>query len=135
MALKKCRECGAQVSTSAAACPQCGAPQSGGLPRGLTGLLILGFLIFVGVGLKGGNSDDQQDDAPPSCKTDWTKCADNADLVNNYSRWFHARFECKQTAIKQALYGTPIFPSLFGGCLKTFRSSAVSQSSGTVGLQ
>src|SRR2546421_388641 len=27
MALTKCRECGSQVSTAAAACPHCGAPQ------------------------------------------------------------------------------------------------------------
>src|SRR5947208_2463212 len=34
MALIKCRECGSSVSTEAASCPHCGAPQSGsGPPR------------------------------------------------------------------------------------------------------
>jgi hypothetical protein len=112
MALKKCRECGAQVSTSAAACPQCGAPQSAGVPRGCLGVLILGFLIVVAVMFQGGNSNNQPN-APPSCKSDWKKCTDNAELVNNYSKWFNAQFECKQQALKQALYGTPIFPSLY----------------------
>jgi hypothetical protein len=110
MALTKCRECGAQVSTNAKACPQCGAAQSSKLPRGCAGFLVLCTLVVFYALFQGGNSNNQPD-THPSCKTDWTKCADNAELVNNYSRWFHAQFECRREAIQQALYGTPVWPS------------------------
>jgi hypothetical protein len=61
-------------------------------------------------------------EAVPSCKADWTECADNAELVNNYSRWFHAKLACKDAATKQARFGTPIFPSypFFSTYFKTY---------------
>jgi len=45
MALKPCRECGAQVSDKATSCPKCGSP----VPKGTsTGTLIIGaFIILV----------------------------------------------------------------------------------------
>lgn len=51
MALKKCRECGKQVSTRAAACPSCGAPvkaKKNSLARSGCGCLIL-ILILMAV--------------------------------------------------------------------------------------
>ena len=53
--LKKCRECGAQISTDAKACPQCGAQSLVGslesCSSGLTGcgcvLVILGGAVFL----------------------------------------------------------------------------------------
>jgi len=111
MALKECRECGGQVSTDAKTCPHCGA-RTGKVPRGCAGFLVIGILlIIIVVALQGGNSDKQP--ASPSCKSDWTKCADNAEIANHYSQWFDAQFACKQAAIKQARYGTPVFPSLY----------------------
>jgi hypothetical protein len=54
------------------------------------------------------------------CRSDWTKCADNAQLANNYSRWFDAKAACKTEANERAQYGTPVWPwlSYFG----TFRT-------------
>jgi hypothetical protein len=50
--------------------------------------------------------------APVGCKADWTKCADNGDMANNYDRWFHAQYRCKAEATKLAKYGTSEFPWL-----------------------
>jgi hypothetical protein len=112
MALTQCRECGGQVSTDARTCPHCGARQSSGkLGRGCAGFFVIGILIVIIAALGSQSSNDPP--ASPSCKSDWTKCADNAELVNNYSKMFDAQFDCKQAAIKQARYGTPIFPSLY----------------------
>lgn len=47
------------------------------------------------------------------CKTDWSKCADNADMMNNYGGMFDARFSCKSAAAELAKYGTPEFPWLY----------------------
>ena len=45
MALKKCRECGQQVSSSASTCPHCGARQ----PTFPWGALILGAIVCAGI--------------------------------------------------------------------------------------
>lgn len=44
MALKQCRECGGEVSTSALRCPHCGADLKPGATR--AGCLV--FLLFAG---------------------------------------------------------------------------------------
>jgi tetratricopeptide (TPR) repeat protein len=54
------------------------------------------------------------------CPSDWTKCADNEQLVNKYSRWIHAQVACKMEANSQAKYGDPVWPwlafsSFYGG--------------------
>jgi RNA polymerase subunit RPABC4/transcription elongation factor Spt4 len=49
MALKKCKECGAEISTKANACPFCGAPIKSRTKIGFVGALILIIAIgFVG---------------------------------------------------------------------------------------
>jgi len=45
MALKPCRECGAKISTEAAACPQCGARPKKSM--GPVGRLLLGFIVLA----------------------------------------------------------------------------------------
>lgn len=45
MALKKCKECGAQVSTDAKQCPQCGAKVK--KPIGVFGIIVLGLMVVV----------------------------------------------------------------------------------------
>lgn len=68
MALKKCRECGKDVSTKATACVGCGAPlrkkRSSPLARLLL-LGIIGFTVFVAVAAKRG--------APPRSASAATK--------------------------------------------------------------
>ena len=41
-----------------------------------------------------------------ACDSDWRKCANNEQLVNNYSRWTSVKVECKREADSQARYKT-----------------------------
>ena len=120
MALTQCRECGGKVSTEATSCPHCGASPPVNVAvsppakasRGCAGFVVGGIvLVAIIAALGSGNSNKTPES--PSCKTDWTLCADNAEVANKYSKWFDAQFECKQAATKQARYGTPVFPSLY----------------------
>ena len=53
------------------------------------------------------------------CRSDWSKCADNEQLVNNYSDWSKVQVECKMEAEHEAEYGSPSWPWLaFGNFLK-----------------
>jgi hypothetical protein len=47
--IKYCPECGKQVSTTAPACPHCGAKRGGGQPDPLK--IIVGILCGVGLGI------------------------------------------------------------------------------------
>jgi hypothetical protein len=49
VALKKCKECGNDVSTKAKACPQCGAPIRKEISAGIGCLVIIGFIILLGM--------------------------------------------------------------------------------------
>ncbi|HWI27238.1 MAG TPA: hypothetical protein VN668_09735 [Stellaceae bacterium] len=88
---------------------------------GLIGLIVLLTVIGSLAGNNDNSSSSKNDNgtptksdaavpAQPSCKTDWTQCADNADLVNNYDGWTHVQFECKDAANDHAKYGTPKWP-------------------------
>src|SRR5262249_20649399 len=43
--------------------------------------------------------------------SDWTKCEDNKQLVNEYKGWRSVRNECKSAAEKRVKYGDPKWPS------------------------
>jgi hypothetical protein len=58
MALVNCRECGHQVSSTAAACPSCGAKPKTPATYGLGSLFL--FLILVGVLWRGASSDNPE---------------------------------------------------------------------------
>lgn len=51
MALKKCRECGNQISTTAKSCPQCGAAQRGLIAKLARGFIIIFVIIPIGIGI------------------------------------------------------------------------------------
>jgi hypothetical protein len=60
-----------------------------------------------------------------SCKDDWKRCADNDDLVNNYSEYYEVQSDCERAANKQAKYGTPIWPGFWsGGSFNTFHKGS-----------
>jgi len=46
------------------------------------------------------------------CRSDWNKCANNEQLVNNYKDWTLAQVKCKQAANEEARYGDPVWPWL-----------------------
>lgn len=68
MALTKCRECGAQVSNAAKACPSCGISNPGLSQANVLGcllMLVIGVLFVSCVGNMGRTSDPS-DYSPPS---------------------------------------------------------------------
>ena len=133
MALIKCPACGKDVSEEAAACPHCGHPinseeaVSAKTAKGksrhgcLTAVGVI-FLIGIVAAAIGNLSPSQQQSSGPQgsgCSSDWTKCIDNADLVNHYRDWTRVQVDCKDAAEKQARYGTPKWPWLaFGKFLR-----------------
>lgn len=44
------------------------------------------------------------------CRSDWAQCADNEQLVRNYSRWVNVQTDCQMAAEGQARYGNPVWP-------------------------
>jgi hypothetical protein len=85
--------------------------------------LIAAIVLFAAIGSSGGNNNTGSSSDKPTavaetkppvspCKADWTKCADNSDMANKYDGWHSAQYDCKETAIKLAKYGTPEFPWL-----------------------
>jgi hypothetical protein len=121
MALKPCRECGLDVSTSAKTCPHCGvrSPTWKAAPRWIRWgfvAVVVGLLMWVA---PANRSSTPQVPKIADCSSDWTKCSDNADLVNNYSNWTHVQASCKVEASRQARYGTPVWPwGVFGSFYK-----------------
>lgn len=131
--LIECPECKGQVSDQAEACPHCGhptKPSAREIPpaaptKSHTGrngclitLAIVAVLIFIG-SLSSNNQSTPSDQATNGCRLNWTKCADNEQLVNNYSQWDHVRYHCEQEATDEAKYGTPKWPWYsFGTFLK-----------------
>jgi hypothetical protein len=119
MPLIKCPACGKDVSTQATSCPNCGHPLAGGANKArskssLGGLLtILGGIIALTVAVTQlGNATTEQN---ASCRADWIKCADNEQLVNQYSAWSRVQVECEMAANDQAKYGSPDWPRHYFG--------------------
>ena len=127
MPLIKCTACWKEISAQAASCPNCGhplaksvanEPQSKAYLGGLLAisLIVIVFVVFVNHTNQPGSTTPAQDDP---CRSDWTKCADNAQLVNHYSDWSHVQVECKHAANDGAKYGNPDWPwAAFGSFYK-----------------
>jgi hypothetical protein len=118
-----------QISAAGSYCQRCGVrypantifsaePETKGLrgPRNRRGLGIL-LLIIIGLAVlfHGSNTSKGTNERPPNplCESDWTRCIDNADLMNNYL--YHnpePQVNCKHEAMKRAQYGDPKFPWL-----------------------
>lgn len=139
MPLIECPECRKGVSDKAAACPHCGHPIAGygyydptaaeraqrllsDQPtdgdvvekkgnRGCSGvgvLMLIGIVVLIAIG----SNKDAADKLNPTCKTDWHLCADNSDLINNFTDISRGQVSCKMEAEKLAKYGTPKWPWL-----------------------
>ncbi len=77
MALKKCKECGNEVSTKAEACPSCGAPVKAKEMGCFSSLLVIIVVLFIIASLNTGNVENENTTikkpakkiAPPARKT------------------------------------------------------------------
>jgi len=61
-------------------------------------------IIFFGLVILAGCSGD---DDETECVSDWSKCADNKDLISNYDGMIDATTDCQIAAEKLAKYGDP----------------------------
>jgi hypothetical protein len=120
--MARCRECNAKVWRNAQYCQNCkGFPlldeprRGGGFLSGVGRLIGAVFIIIVIIAaFRGGSSGTGGSTATASpCKSDWTRCIDNSDLVNNYLEDHSAQNDCKSEAVKRARYGDPKFPWLY----------------------
>jgi zinc-ribbon domain len=125
MALIACPQCGHRVSPRAAACPSCGHPIAppkkhraqtvagtiAGLGCGTVMLLIIGLIAWA---VHEGGQIQEREKANPTCVSDYTKCADNKDVVEHHQSKdrMSMRVKCESAAEDIAKYGKPEFPFL-----------------------
>ena len=63
----------------------------------------------------------QANPSSTSCRDDWRRCSDNADVVNNYGKYIQVQEECKDKVNEGVKYGTPVWPGFWsGGAFGTF---------------
>jgi hypothetical protein len=127
MPLIKCPACLKDVSDQAVSCPNCGhpfksaaeisysaAPKTTNAGKSAQGIGCLVLLLLVGGCFlyvnSEANKDKEAEEAHPTCKSNWTLCTDNADMVVNNSNWTTAEVLCKETASDRAQYGSPKWP-------------------------
>jgi hypothetical protein len=119
MVLSACPQCGHMVSPSAAACPACGHPIAAAkkqkVQRGTgigCGVLMLVIIAGIAWAIHEGGNIQEREKAHPTCETDYTKCADNKDLVEHHLSKEHnyMGIECTAAGKRAAKYGTPDFP-------------------------
>ena len=67
-------------------------------------IILAGILVFntISVNKTGENTSS-------TCSSDYKKCKDNADMANNYSGWFKAKYACKEKLTEIVKYGEPDF--------------------------
>jgi hypothetical protein len=139
VALVECPDCRKSVSDKAAACPHCGhpiAPSPPPLPApppaspltvpkarkakpqiaGAIGCLIFilpiaAFLIWA---VHEGGQIEEAEKSNPTCVSDYTKCADNDEVVNHHQSRNKSfiSVECEAAAKAAARYGKPDLPFL-----------------------
>lgn len=61
--IKKCKECGGQVSSAAKACPHCGHSQNRQMAQGCGGLAAIAFLVLLAIGYCSDQSSNNKSDA------------------------------------------------------------------------
>jgi hypothetical protein len=101
MALKKCKECGKEVSTSAKTCPHCGVKDPGvGAKEKLIGFIIL-LLIIGGIGFYfSGDDDANSSESTSTAQT--CKSTDGQCLFNQ--NWPEAAMNCRKPIEKLAKF-------------------------------
>lgn len=111
MSIFKCPECGKEISTQAAMCPGCGAPVENKTIAGslrqiakITALAAIAALALIVV-LSPAKNDSPDGMAPPpnapieapkTCRADYTLCADNKQVIEEFSGVRAARRACEK---------------------------------------
>jgi len=116
MALKQCKKCGEQVKRTAKKCPHCGVSNPtltaqdslrNWLSLVLAGVVIAVYFSFAG---DGGEGSREKSANSNNCVSDWRKCNNTSELVENNDQITMAQQRCETAADRQANYGEPEFP-------------------------
>jgi hypothetical protein len=76
-------------------------------------VLLVGILALLVIAGKLLPSDDKKatspanDEKASNCTSDWTKCTNNADLINHYSKMYEATSACKRALEQSVKFGDP----------------------------
>jgi uncharacterized protein YecT (DUF1311 family)/predicted nucleic acid-binding Zn ribbon protein len=110
MALIKCKECQSEISDKATSCPKCGAHVK--KPTSVITIIFAIAILSIFITMCSSNEsskdgDKESTEKVASCSNDYTKCINNADMVNNYSGWFDAKYSCKEKFSEIVKYGKP----------------------------
>ena len=107
------------MSPKAASCPKCGHPIADAAKKKAEGAVQMGCLIIV-IGIIGlfwwavseGEKIREAEKTSPTCVSDYTKCADNKELVERHESNHEVSIavECAVLAKRLAKYGEPEFP-------------------------
>lgn len=130
MALIKCHECGKEISTAATSCPGCGSPAPINKPNAVRGMVkTAAYTLLIGVVLLAAMASQKNEakhdslsqehrlaEPQKTCKTDYTLCADNKGVMDEYSGSRKARRECAEKLSTLAKFGEPEYtgPGKFG---------------------
>lgn len=88
MAMTKCKECGAEISTKAEACPQCGAKRkkSSGCALVVLGVLVLVIIVIVGANSGGNGSGNRNSVATSAASSGATTTAKTPDPAVEFAK-------------------------------------------------
>jgi hypothetical protein len=120
--MRRCRTCGAEIGIHARECPRCGAPGPGTKSEPNALLVIAGGAGVCAVALvvvAGMMSRSAPAPILGNCEADWTKCADNAQLMHTPAIADDMKSKCRESADSQANYRAPLWPA---DAFATFRS-------------
>ena len=128
MALIPCSQCTHLISDAAISCPSCGHPVSFSPPQAQyfvpmhalpqprrsrwRGVLVLSAVAVIAIGIWD-FSNFRAELKNPTCRSDFSKCKDNEDLVNNYRGADHLSLSsrCRNEAKKINRFGEPSLPT------------------------
>jgi hypothetical protein len=75
------------------------------LSVGVVVLLLIAAKILAPNGKEA--TSPASDEKASNCNNDWTKCTDNADLMNHYSKMYEATSACKRALEQSVKFGDP----------------------------
>ena len=84
------------------------------------GLVLVGIVVyaFLAIGSSDSDSGGATEASSNPCTSDWRKCEDNSDLINNYNGMVSAKTDCQLAADDRAKYGDPDWPWVIFGKYK-----------------
>jgi hypothetical protein len=85
------------------------------------GFALIGIVVYALLAMGSSDSDSGESTQSSSdpCTSDWRKCDNNSDLINNYDGMIDAKTDCQLAAEERAKYGEPEWPWVSFGKYKS----------------